>query len=66
MLADGSELKLLETQLAFERVLKGRYLQQIGRMQKKKMQATATDIEREHYVRSCRVPSNLRLRKLRI
>jgi len=67
MLANGSELQLLNTQLSFERVLKGRYLQQIGRMQRKRMMATTSDIEREHYVLPYNIQSNSRrMRKSQI
>lgn len=44
------ELKLLQAQLEFEGLLKRRYLQQIARLQRKKILQSTSDAEREHYV----------------
>jgi hypothetical protein len=41
---------MLKTQLDFEQLLKRRYLAQIGRMQKKKLLQSTTEVERDHYV----------------
>lgn len=40
----------MNAQLEFERLLKRRYLQQIARLQRKKVLHSSSEAEREHYV----------------
>ena len=47
---NNRELKLLQAQIEFERLLKRRYLQQIARLQKKKVLQSTSDAEREQFV----------------
>jgi len=47
---DYRDLYLLQAQLEFERLLKRRYLQQISRLQRKKVIQSTVEAEREHYV----------------
>jgi hypothetical protein len=44
------ELYLLQAQLETEQLLKGRYLQQIARLQRKQVLQATTDAELEHHV----------------
>lgn len=46
------DLYLLQAQIEFERLLKRRYLQQISRLQRKKVLQSTVEAEREHYVNS--------------
>ncbi len=48
--ANISEFQLMTAQLEFERLLKRRYLQQIARLQRKKVLHSSSEAEREHYV----------------
>src|SRR5579859_2169248 len=47
-----SEFQLISAQLEFERLLKRRYLQQIARLQRKKVLHSSSEAEREHYVQT--------------
>jgi hypothetical protein len=44
------ELRLMQSQLEFETLLKQRYLQQIARLQRKEVLQSTSDAEVEHYV----------------
>jgi len=48
----------MSAQLEFERLLKRRYLQQIARLQRKKVLQSSSEAEREHYVSSMSFISN--------